>query len=143
MPKRGKGGRFVKSHHHHRRSSGTKAIVVRQAAPLVRTRTRTRTVVVRRRSGGGGGGGGGTPLGVKGEITAWSSAMGYLANNNAETYNKIPTFGKLPREAVIGLVAHLLGKRNKHLDRISIAALSVAGYKLGEQKFSLEGEYDD
>ncbi|MGN6111201.1 MAG: hypothetical protein ACTHU0_39245 [Kofleriaceae bacterium] len=79
------------------------------------------------------------PLKVKGELGLWGSLLGYLSVNKADTYAQIPTTGKLPREIVIGLGLHLVSKKNKHIDRASAAALSVGGFKLGEQGYKVSG----
>jgi len=82
------------------------------------------------------------PLKVKGELAAWGGLMGYLSVEKADTYNQIPTFGKLPREGVIALAGHFLGRKHKHIDRAAAAAAAIAGFKLGEQGFKISG-YDD
>ena len=157
MPRRNSRGRFVKgghsaprTHRRRRRSSSSVAIVRSAPRPIV-IRERSRAVTHRRRrhhSGGGGFGGGALGAGskaalkVKAEIAGWASVLGYLETNKADTFDKIPTFGKLPREAVVGLALHLIGRKNKHLERASVGALAVAGYKLGANGYSLSG-FDD
>jgi hypothetical protein len=143
MARRGKGGRFVsgKKSTTRKRRATTKALVVRQPAPVVIRQSSG--VPARRRRGGGSRrpsfGAGRLPLKTKGELALWGSLFGYLSVNKADLYGKIPTTGKVPREAVIGLGLHLFAKKNKHVDRASAAALSVAGYKLGEQGFKVSG----
>jgi hypothetical protein len=149
MPRRNARGRFVRTHHHrahsHRRRSRSTAIVRVERAPVAR---RTRTVYVsrrRRHHGGGGsiiGGSSKHDLKVKAELAGWASVLGYLESHKSDTYDKIPTFGKLPREAVVGLALHLVGRKHKHLDRASAAALAIAGYKIGAAGYSLSGFED-
>jgi hypothetical protein len=155
MPRRNSRGRFVKSggssHRTTRRRrrsshrSQSVALVRSSPRPIV-IRESSRAVTHRRRArhhGGGGGGilGGASRAGlkVKAEVAGWASVLGYLETSKADTFDKIPTFGKLPREAVVGLALHLIGKKNKHLERASVAALAVAGYKLGANGYSLSG----
>jgi hypothetical protein len=143
MPRRGAHGRFVKSSH--RRTSSrrsTSTALVRRTGGAVVIRERVSTPA--RRGGGrrhhhGSGGGGAHNLKTKGEVAGWASVLGYLETSKADTWEKIPTFGKLPREAVVGLVLHYFGRKHKHLDRASVAALSVAGYKIGAAGYSLTG----
>lgn len=158
MPHRNSRGRFVKSGSsarrvtRRRRRSHSVALVRSAPRPIV-IRERSTAVTHRRRShrrhSGGGFGGGALGAGskaalkVKAEVAGWASVLGYLETNKADTFDKIPTFGKLPREAVVGLALHLVGRKNKHLERASVAALAVAGYKLGANGYSLSGFDED
>jgi len=151
MPRRNSRGRFVKSGstrtHRRRRRSSSVALVRSAPRPIV-IRERTTAVRHRRRarhhgggsfSGGALGAGSKAALKVKAEVAGWASVLGYLETNKSDTFDKIPTFGKLPREAVVGIALHLVGRKNRHLERASVAALAVAGYKLGANGYSLEG----
>lgn len=149
MPKRGKGGRFMKKSHHRKsshRAATTKAIVVRQPQAIV-VRTGGGAVAKRKthhkRHSGGGGLAHRTPVKVKAELAGWASLAGYLETQRADTYNKIPVLGALPREATLGIVLHFVSKKNKHIDRASAALLTVAGYKIGAAGFKLSGDGDD
>jgi hypothetical protein len=151
MPRRNRSGQFVKSRSHapRRRRRRASVALVRSSPRTVVVRERSTAVVhrrARRRHHHGGGGGGGmlgagskAALKVKAEVAGWASVLGYLETNKSDTFDKIPTFGKLPREAVVGLVLHLVGRKNKHLERASVGALAVAGYKLGANGYSLSG----
>lgn len=145
MARRNSRGRFVKTHSSPRRRRSTRSVALVRTSPApVVIRERSVAVTHRRRGGrrrhhGGGGGLIGPGLKGKGIIAAWASALGYLETQRSDTFEKVPTFGKLPREAVIGLVAHFVGKKNKHIQHLSTAALTIAGYKIGANGFSLSG----
>jgi len=139
-------GQFKKGHsgHHAKKrskSGNTTAIVV--SPPRTITRTRTVAVAAPRRRRHHGGGGGGSDGKVKAEIGAWGSAIGYLEQNNASTFNQIPTFGKLPRTAVIAAVSFMFRKKSHRIDRLCTAAVAITGYKVGQQNFALTGDYDE
>ena len=152
MPRRNRSGQFVKrshsSHRRRRRRSSSVAIVRSSPAPavrVVRVGAPARRHHRRRHHSGGGFSGGALGAGskaalkVKAEIAGWASILGYLETNKSDTFDKIPTFGKLPREAVVGLALHLVGRKNRHLERASVGALAIAGYKLGANGYSLSG----
>ena len=155
MPRRNAKGHFVKTRRRRsvrRRSTGSVALVRSAPRPIVIRQTTGvshRRRSHRRHHSGGGFGGGALGAGskaalkVKAEVAGWASLLGYLETNKADTFDKIPTFGKLPREAVVGLALHLVGRKNKHLERASVAALAVAGYKLGANGYSLNGFDED
>ncbi len=147
MPRRNAKGRFVKGGGGGTKRKASTAIVRTSSKPII-IRQGGGGAVTHKRKGRGrrrhfGGGGGHTPLKTKGEIALWGSLLGYFSEEKAATYNQIPTVGKLPREAVIGGVLHLFGGKHKHVDRAATAALAVAGFKLGQQKFALSGWGDD
>lgn len=141
--KRNSKGHFVKSGggSRRRRSSSTRAIVV--AAPRTITRTRTRTVRVRSSRRHGGGGGGHTNLKHKAEAMVYGALLGYIETNNADTYAKIPTMGKLPTELVIGAALTAFSKKSKHVDLAAIVALGIGANKLAKQGFKISGDFDD
>jgi hypothetical protein len=82
------------------------------------------------------------PLKVKGELGFWASMLGYAETNKADTFQKIPTVGRLPRAAVLGLVGHVFGAKNAHIDRAAAACIAVGGYQLGQQNFAISGDDD-
>lgn len=143
--KRNSKGHFVKSGSSSRRRSSRRTTAIVVASPRAITRTRTRTIVrtARRRHSGGGGGGGHTPLKTRLEYAVYGAILGYLETNNADTYAKIPTVGKLPTEIVIGGVLTAFAKKSKHVDRAATAALVIGGNKLAKQGFKISGDFDD
>ena len=139
MAHRNSRGQFVKGGK--RRKSASRAVVVREPTRVV-TRTRTRTVKVRagrRRHHAAGA----ETLMVKGERMAYGALLGYIQTNNAASWNQIPTPGGIPREIVVGAIAHWLAGSNKHIDRAAATALTIGGYKFGAAGFSLKGDFDD
>lgn len=126
------------------RSSTTKPIIIKQPA-AVAPRRRGGGGVRRRRGSGGffGGTGGQIPLKTKGEFALYGSIIGYVKEQKASSYNQIPTMGKLPREAVLGMGLHFFGGKNKHVDRAAVSALTIAGYEIGKAGFELKGWDDD
>lgn len=141
--KRNSKGHFVKSGSSgRRRSSSSRAIVI--AAPRAVTRTRTRTIVRRtHHRRGGGGGGGRTPIKQRIEAMVYGALLGYVETNNADTYAKIPTIGKLPTEMVIGGVLTMFAKKSRHVDIAATAALVIGANKLAKQGFKISGDFDD
>jgi len=61
----------------------------------------------------------------------------------ADILNKLPTVGKLPKEALAGLVLNYFADRGEWFDSGAQAFLDVGAYKLGQQGFSISGEGDD
>jgi hypothetical protein len=141
-------GRFLKRGTAHRSRSSTAIVRVERARSPARRRSsavvvRERVSVARRGGGRRHHGDSRTPIRVKAELAGWASVLGYLETTKSDLFDKVPTFGSIPREAIIGGVLHFVGKRNKHIDRAAAAALTVAGYKLGAGGFKLSGDYDE
>jgi len=104
---------------------GGGAVRVAGAAPRRRSAPRRRDLMDRAR-----------PAGI-------ASLIGYVSTKQASTYEKIPTIGKIPREAVIGLAAHYFSDGRPGLaDDVAQAALDVAGYKLGAAGYAISGDDD-
>lgn len=144
-PKRNAKGHFVKGHHTtSHRASKSKAIVVRQASPVVIRESVTVSRPKKKHHGGKrhhAGGGGREPIKAKLEGAGWGGLFGYLETNKADLMAKIPTFGGIPKEAIIGAALHFtLAKKHKHADRAAAAGFTIAGYKFGLAGFKLSGD---
>jgi hypothetical protein len=139
-----------------RSSSGGSTAIVRYSptAPAVRTRTRTVTKIVRK--GGGGtsvmrremGSGKMVPgpfrlksMGVASLIGYSEAGKGFAALQ--EFVQKLPEVGKLPKEALAGLVLNYFGDRNEWVDAAAQAFLDVGAYKVGQSGYTVSGDDND
>jgi hypothetical protein len=79
---------------------------------------------------------------------AIAGALGYADGGKGLTaikdmLDKIPTVGKLPKEAIAGLVLNYFADRGDWFDAGAQAFIDVGAYKLGQAGFALSGEDDD
>ena len=138
---RGHGGG---GHKKKRKHSGSTAMVrYVPSAPAVRYKTRTVTKVVRK--GGGGtsvmkrehGAGEMMPGPFRLKSGAVAGLVGYSEAGKGATaiqefMNKLPTLGKLPKEAVAGLIANYFADKHEWIDAAAQALIDIGGYKLGQ-----------
>lgn len=144
-----------KSHSKKRKHSSGSTAMVRYvpSAPAVRYKTRTVTKVVRK--GGGGtsvmrrehGAGEMMPGPFRLKSGAIAGLVGYSEAGKGATaiqefMNKLPTLGKLPKEAVAGMIANYFGDRSEWVDAAAQALIDIAGYKLGQAGFAISGDDD-
>jgi hypothetical protein len=132
-----------------RRSRSTS--LARSSSRVV-TRTRTVRVPVYRRAkmGGAARAHGGGKL-IPGAFRLKSAAIAGLAGYSeakkglamlSDTLDKLPTVGKLPKEAIAGLIFNYFASRNPWIDAAAQAYLDIAGYKLGMAGFAISGDED-
>jgi len=141
-----------------KRAKATKAITVyKRSAPVVVTRTRRVKVPVRVRSKAGAGrslmkrehgSGEMMPGPFRMRSAAVAGLIGYAEAGKgltqlADLLNKLPSVGKLPKEAIAGLVLNYFADRGDWVDSGAQAFLDVGAYKLGQQGFSISGDDDD
>jgi hypothetical protein len=133
-----------------RRSRST-AIARRSPAKVV-TRYRTRTVKVarRRRTAHGTAHGGGriVPGPFRLKSAAIASIAGYSEAKKglpmlSDTLAKLPTVGKLPREAVAALILNYFANKSPWIDAAAQAYFDIAGYKLGMSGYEISGDDAD
>jgi len=79
---------------------------------------------------------------------AIAGALGYADGGKGLTaikdmLDKIPTVGKLPKEALAGLVLNYFADRGDWFDAGAQAFLDVGAYKLGQAGFAISGDDDD
>lgn len=144
-----------------RRSGGggkrksTALVRYKASAPVVRYKTRTKTVVVRRSGAGSAatirkahGAGEFIPGPFRMKSMGFSSLIGYSEAGKGfaalqDFMLKLPTVGKLPKEAIAGAILNYFGDRHELVDAAAQAFLDVAAYKVGQSGYSVSGEDDD
>ena len=145
------GGRHgdTRSHSSSKSRRSSTHTIVRAPAPHITVQAPRAPAKQKRPHGrrrGGGGGDSLTPMAL-GKKMLISAALGYTVGDNApnkiELVEKIPTVGKLPKEAIIGGVAYLFRKKHRLVRDIAETSLIVAGNKVGASGFKLSGYYDD
>jgi len=139
-----------------RKRSSSKALV-RYAAPqqIVRYK-RSKPIVIRAKSRGGGksiirrehGAGDMIPGPFRLKSMGVSSMIGYSEAGKGfaglqEFMTKLPTVGKLPKEAIAGAILNYFGDRNDWADAAAQAFLDIAAYKVGHAGYSISGDGDD
>jgi len=133
-----------------RRSRST---AVARRSPAVVTRYRTRTVKVARRRrhsahGTAHGGGRIVPGPFRLKSAAIASIVGYSEAKKglpmlSDTLAKLPTVGKLPREAVAALILNYFANKSPWIDAAAQAYFDIAGYKLGMSGYEFSGDDAD
>jgi hypothetical protein len=143
-----------------KRSSSTALVRYVPSAPVVRYKTRTKTVAVRSKSGGGRslmkrehGGGGIVPGPFRMRSAAIAALVGYSDGTVPDRgltmikdlLDKLPVVGKVPPEALAGLLLNYFAERNEWVDAGAQALLDIGGYKFGQAGFefsAVKGEDD-
>ncbi len=148
-----KGGGRVGGSHSKRsggsRKSKSRAIVVRQPAPIVIRSGGGHVTKHKKHHGGkrrhGDGSAGGFTQKLK--LAAVAAGFGYTVGANAphklEFLDKLPTIKGIPQEALIGGFAYVFRRKHKVIDMISTVGFILAGAKVGQNEFKLSGYYDD
>lgn len=133
------------------RSSGTRTVtryvkgptrVVRLGAPPVITK--------RRRRGGSGRARGGSIIPSQFRLKSHGIAAlyGYSEAGKGlpqvkELMDKLPKIGKAPPEAIAALICNYFAGKSPWVDAAAAALGDIAGYKLGQQGFAIQGDFDD
>lgn len=141
-----------------KKRSSSKALTVYRSAPVVVTKTRRVKVPVHVRSKSGGrslmkrehGGGEMVPGPFRLRSAAVSGLIGYSESGQGkslaqvqELLAKLPSFGKVPKEAIAGLILNYFADRGDWFDAGAQAFLDVGAYKFGVAGFSMQGDDDD
>ncbi len=142
-----------------KKKHSTAMTVYRSAAPVVVTKTRRVKVPVHVRSKSGSGralmkrehgGGEFVPGPFRLRSAAVSGLIGYSESGQGkslaqvqELLNKLPSIGKVPKEAIAGLILNYFADRGDWFDAGAQAFLDVGSYKFGQAGFSMQGDDDD
>lgn len=139
-----------------RRSTSTALVRQGPTRTVYKTRTRTVAVAAKRRSGSSGtsvmkrehGAGQMIPGPFRLKSAGIASLVGYSESGKGfaalqEFMVKLPTLGKLPKEAVAGLILNYFADRGEWVDAAAQAMIDIAGYKVGQAGFSISGDDDD
>ena len=141
-----------------KRKSSSKALTVyRSAKPIVITKTRHIKVPVRVKAKHGGGrslmrrelgSGEMIPGPYRMRSAAIAGALGYSETPGnltfvAELLAKIPEVGKLPKEAIAGIILNYFSDRGDWFDAGAQAFLDIGAYKLGKAEFKMSGDDGD
>ena len=79
---------------------------------------------------------------------AVAGAVGYADSGKGlgflhDLLAKMPTIGKVPKEALVGLLANYFAGENEWYDALAQGMLDVGAYKFGQAGFSMSGDDDD
>jgi hypothetical protein len=132
------------------RSGGTRTVTRYVKGPTRVVRLGAPPIVRRRRRGGSSSGRGGKliPSTFRLKQHGVAALYGYTEDGTSmpqikELMDKLPTVGKVPKEAIAALIANYFANKSPWLDAAAAALGDIAGYKLGQQKFAISGDDGD